>query len=75
MDAIRLHGLHFAARAVLIVVGAVLLWSAPASVVGLVVMLFGLICVVSGLFVGDVIPEAVDALIGRVPGTATHRAS
>jgi hypothetical protein len=75
MDAVRTHGLHFAARAVLTIVGAVLLWFAPATVFGLVVMLIGLICAVSGLFVGDIVPEAVDALAELVHGTATRRAS
>jgi hypothetical protein len=75
MDAIRTHGLHFAARALLTMVGALLLWSAPASVLGLVVMLFGLICAASGLFAGDFIPHTVDALTDLAQGTPTSRAS
>ena len=62
MDAIRTHGLHLAARAVLTAIGALLLWLAPASVGGLVVMLIGLICAASGLLAGDFVPRAVDAL-------------
>ena len=75
MDAIRSHGLHFAARAVLTMVGVVLLFLAPASILGLVVMLFGLICASGGLLAGDVIPETVDALAGFVQHTATRRVS
>ena len=75
MDAIRTHGLHLAARAVLTAFGALLLWSAPLSVAGLVVMLIGLICAVSGLLAGDFVPDAVDALSGRFHGTAARRAS
>ena len=75
MDAIRTHGLHLAARAVLTMFGALLLWSAPLSVAGLVVMLIGLICSVSGLLAGDFVPDAVDALSERFQGTATRRAS
>jgi hypothetical protein len=75
MDAIRLHGLHIAARAILTMAGALLLWSAPASIFGLVVMLFGLICAASGLLAGDIIPHTVDALTELVHGTATRRAS
>jgi hypothetical protein len=75
MDAIRSHGLHLAARAVLTVLGAWLLWSAPLSVTGLGVMLIGLICVVSGLLAGDFVPDAVDALSERLQGAATRRAS
>jgi hypothetical protein len=52
MDAIRSHGLHLAARAVLTMLGALLLWLAPASVAGLVVMLIGLIWAASGLWRG-----------------------
>ena len=75
MDAIRSHALHLAARAVLTVLGGLLLWSAPLSVVGLLVMLIGLICAVSGLLAGDFVPDAVDALSERFHGTATRRAS
>jgi hypothetical protein len=75
MDAIRLHGLHFAARAVLAACGAVLLWSAPASVVGLLVMLIGLVCAATGLFAGDFVPDVVDVLSERFLRTPTRRAS
>jgi hypothetical protein len=75
MDAIRSHALHFAARAVLTVFGAFLLWLAPLSVAGLVVMLIGLICAVSGLLAGDFVPDAVDALTERFLGAATRRAT
>jgi hypothetical protein len=75
MDAIRSHALHLAARAVLTVLGGLLLWSAPLSVTGLVVMLIGLICAVSGLLAGDFVPDAVDALSEHFHGTATRRAS
>jgi hypothetical protein len=75
MDAIRSHGLHLAARAVLTMLGALLLWLAPASVAGLVVMLIGLICAASGLLAGDFVPDAVDALSERFHSPATWRAS
>ena len=75
MDAIRSHGLHLAARAVLTMLGALLLWSAPLSVAGLVVMLIGLICAASGLLAGDFVPAAVDTLSGRFHGAPTRRAS
>ena len=75
MDAIRPHAFHFTARAVLTALGAALLWWAPASILGLVVMLIGLICAVSGLLAGDFVPDAIDALSERVHGTATRRAS
>jgi len=75
MDAIRSHGLHLAARAVLTMLGAWLLWSAPASVAGLVVMLIGLTCAVSGLLAGDFVPNAVDALSEHFHVTTTRRAS
>ena len=75
MDAIRTHGLHLAARAALTMFGALLLWSAPLSVAGLVVMLIGLICAVSGLFAGGFVPDAVDAVSERVYGAPTRRAS
>jgi hypothetical protein len=39
---------HFLVRAVLMCVGALLLWAAPVSVAGLMVMLVGLVCAVSG---------------------------
>ncbi len=75
MDAIRSHALHLAARVVLTVFGALLLWSAPLSGAGLVVMLIGLICAVSGLLAGDFVPNVVNALSERFLGAATRRAS
>ncbi len=75
MDVLRSHGLHLAARAVLTMLGALLLWLAPASVAGLVVMLIGLICAVSGVSAGDFVPDAVDALSQRFGGAPTRRAS
>ena len=75
MDVIRSHGLHLAARAALTMLGALLLWLAPLSVAGLVVMLIGLICAVSGLLAGDFVPDAVDALSERFHGAPTRRAS
>jgi hypothetical protein len=75
LDAIRAHGLHLAARAVLTILGGLLLWSAPLTVTGLVVMLIGLIFAVSGLLAGDFVPDAVDALSERFHGAPTRRAS
>ena len=41
--------LHFALRALITLAGALMLWAAPTSVVGLVVMFGGLVCAVGGL--------------------------
>jgi hypothetical protein len=71
MEAIRPHAFHFAARAVLTVLGAALLWWSPASILGLVAMLIGLICAISGLLPGDFVPDAIDALSDRLQRTAT----
>lgn len=49
MEQVRTTPLHFALRAVITLVGALLLWAAPASAVGLFVMLVGLVCAVGGL--------------------------
>ena len=49
MDAIRANAFPFVIRALLLMVGALLLWVAPASVAGLLVMLIGLVCAVTGL--------------------------
>ena len=49
MEAIRDNAFPFVIRALLFMVGALLLWVAPASVAGLLVMLIGLVCAVTGL--------------------------
>jgi len=49
MEPIRTIPIHFAIRAVIALVGALLVWAAPASIVGLLVMLVGLVCAVGGL--------------------------
>ena len=49
MEPLQANVVYFVTRAVLMVVGALLLWAAPTSVIGLVVMLVGLVCAVSGL--------------------------
>ena len=49
MDAIRANAFPFFLRALLLMAGALLLWVAPASVAGLLVMLIGLVCAVTGL--------------------------
>lgn len=76
MEAIQSQTGHFAARVLLTVLGVAMLWFAPATVTGLVVMLVGLVCAVSALFAGDVVPDAIDALAGHVQTTfAARRAS
>jgi hypothetical protein len=40
---------HILVRALLICTGAVLLWAAPVSIMGLVLMLVGLVCAVAAL--------------------------
>ena len=47
MDSIHPEAIHFLVRAVLIAMGALMLWAAPVSVAGLVLMLVGVICAVS----------------------------
>jgi hypothetical protein len=49
MEPFRSNVVYFFTRAVLMLVGALLLWAAPTSVIGLVVMFVGLVCAVSGL--------------------------
>jgi 1,4-dihydroxy-2-naphthoate octaprenyltransferase len=49
MEPFQSNAVHIVTRAVLILVGALLLWAAPTSVTGLVVMLVGLVCAVSGV--------------------------
>ena len=49
MEPFQSDAVYYFTRAVLMLVGALLLWAAPASVIGLVVMLVGLVCAVSGL--------------------------
>ena len=49
MDAIRANAFPFVLRALLFLAGALLLWEAPTSIVGLVVMLIGLVCAITGL--------------------------
>jgi len=49
MEPFQSNAVHFVTRAVLMLVGGLLLWAAPTSVIGLVVMLVGLVCAVSGL--------------------------
>ena len=72
MEAIRPHSIHFAARAVLTVFGAALLWWAPASVFGLVVMLIGLICAVSGIAASDMFQSTTDSSSGPPISTTLH---
>ena len=40
---------HILIRAVVMLAGAVMLWAAPASVVGIFIMLIGLVCAIGGL--------------------------
>jgi uncharacterized membrane protein HdeD (DUF308 family) len=49
MEAVHTHPRHLALRAAVTVAGAVMLFTAPASALGLFVMLVGLICAVGGL--------------------------
>jgi uncharacterized membrane protein HdeD (DUF308 family) len=49
MEPFQSNAVYFVTRAVLMLVGALLLWAAPTSVIGLVVMLVGLVCAVSGV--------------------------
>jgi putative effector of murein hydrolase LrgA (UPF0299 family) len=49
MEPFHSNVVYFVTRAVLMLVGALLLWAAPTSVIGLVVMFVGLVCAVSGL--------------------------
>jgi type III secretory pathway component EscS len=47
MTSLRPDAIHFFFRAMLMLAGALLLWAAPVSVAGIVVMLVGLVCAVS----------------------------
>jgi hypothetical protein len=49
METLRTNSVHFLIRAVVMLVGALMLWAAPASVVGIFVMLIGLVCAIGGL--------------------------
>jgi len=49
MEPFQSNAVYFFIRTMLMLVGGLLLWAAPTSVVGLVVMLVGLVCAVSGL--------------------------
>ena len=75
MEAIHSQTFHLAARAVLTIIGAALLWWAPATVSGLLVMLVGLVCAVSGLLAGDFVPEVVDLLADHMQAASARRAS
>ena len=72
MEAIRPHALHFAARAVLTLLGIALLWWAPASILGLVIMLIGLICAVSGIAASDMFQSTTDSSSGPPISTTLH---
>jgi hypothetical protein len=75
METVRLCALHVAARATLTIIGAALLWYGEglASIFGLILMLIGLICGVSGLMPGDFVPRALDALADRIHEADAHR--
>jgi 1,4-dihydroxy-2-naphthoate octaprenyltransferase len=49
MIAVRSDPFHFLVRALLICAGALLLWAAPVSVAGLLLMFVGLVCTVAAL--------------------------
>ena len=49
METLHPSAIPFFLRVLLLMVGVVLLWAAPASVSGLLLMLVGLICAVTGL--------------------------
>jgi hypothetical protein len=51
MEAVHTHSRHLALRAGVTAAGALMLFTAPASVLGILVMLIGLICAVGGLTV------------------------
>ena len=75
METVRLCALHVAARATLTIIGAALLWYGEglASIFGLVLMLVGLICSVSGLLAGDYVLRALDALSDRIHAASARR--
>jgi len=47
MTTLRPDAFHFLIRAILMLAGAVLLWAAPVSIAGILLMLVGLVCAVS----------------------------
>jgi len=49
METLRTNPVHILIRAVVMLVGALMLWAAPASVVGIFIMLIGLVCAIGGL--------------------------
>ena len=49
METLLPNAIPFFLRAMLLMVGVLLLWVAPASVIGLLLMLVGLVCAVTGL--------------------------
>lgn len=49
MISVRSDPFHTVVRALLMVAGALLLWAAPVSVAGLVLMFVGLVCAVGAL--------------------------
>jgi hypothetical protein len=49
VETVHASAFPFIIRVVLMMVGALLLWYAPASVVGIMLMLIGLVCAVAGL--------------------------
>ncbi len=49
METLRTDSVHFLIRAVVMLAGALMLWAAPASVVGIFIMLIGLVCAIGGL--------------------------
>jgi hypothetical protein len=75
MEVIRLRALHLAARATFGLIGAALLWYGVglASVLGLIVMLIGLICAVSGFLAGDTVPRALDVMTERLHAEGPRR--
>jgi 1,4-dihydroxy-2-naphthoate octaprenyltransferase len=51
MEAVHTHTRHVALRAAVTIAGAAMLFTAPASALGIFVMLIGLICAVGALTV------------------------
>ena len=49
METLRTNPVHILIRAVVMLVGALMLWAAPASVIGIFIMLIGLVCAIGGL--------------------------
>ena len=49
MISVRSNPLHTLVRAFLMLTGALLLWAAPVSIAGLVLMFVGLVCAVGAL--------------------------